>query len=149
MNKQLFIIPLLLLSSCRTAADPTASSLKMSATPAKTEVLLQKIVGRLPEDKGKAQIFDCQVLSSDLANAIKVKAWIDDVEKVGLNEAYLFRAADPSVEIFGFKGDKKILIFEYASTRKYPKPNDSSGLKNIAAEGLMKIVDEKCPTPSK
>ncbi len=124
------------------------SSPMPDAKRSKAEVLLQKIVGRLPEDKAAGKIFDCQVTSSDLADPGQVKALLLELEKVELTEAYLFRAADPSIELFGFIGEKKFLIFEYASSRKYPKPNDQQGLINTAAEQLIKIADGKCPTPT-
>lgn len=149
MIKSFVILPLILLGACRSTRGASVGKnqdlVKTPAAPA--QVLLQKIVGRLPEDSQKSQIFDCKVSSDQVDDLNKVQTWINEVTSAPLVEAYLFRAADPSIEIFAFQGDKRIQIFEYASMRKYPKPNDAANLKNAAAEELFKIINEKCPSP--
>ncbi|MCX6129273.1 MAG: hypothetical protein NTX25_09460 [Proteobacteria bacterium] len=147
--KHLILLPFILLAACRsTKGASEAGPIKpLSSSETKPQILLQKIVGRLPVDAGKAQIFDCNVLSSDVPELAKVQAWIKDLERAPMQEAYLFRAADPSIEVYAFLDGKKILVFEYASVRKYPKPDDASQTKNLAADELIKLANEKCPSP--
>ncbi len=145
-SRHLFLI-CLLLSACRTTVESKDLAAVPKSASAQSDVVLQKIVGRLSENSNTTQIYECEILAKDLTDADHVKGLIEKLENTELVRAYLFVAINPSIEIYAFKGDKQILIYEGASARLYPTPNDKSGTVNIEADELIKIAHEKCPTP--
>jgi hypothetical protein len=146
MSKSLLFLSLLLFFACRTSAGNKAKSQVSSVDSASSELVLQKIVGGIPEDSTKENVFDCKLMASDIDNLASVRKLIAEVPKDNIMTAMHFRAADPSIEIYAYQGQVKILIKKDESTLQYPASPDKQGM-HVAALALEKIMDEKCPSP--
>jgi|GEM_PF-4862028 len=146
MNKSLLVLPLLLIFSCRTPAGTKAKSQASSEGSASSELLLQKIVGAIPADPTKENIYICKVMASDIDDLVSVRKLIAEVPRDNITTAMHIRAADPSIEIYAYQGQDKILIKKDESTLQYPASPDKMGM-HVAAAALEKIAHEKCPSP--
>jgi hypothetical protein len=147
MKIHLLLIPMLLLSACRTTAG-TNKEKPAAAKPyaAEAEILLRKRLDEL--SKSQAQVYDCTVTAKDVDNLADVKKWISEIPR-GENawvKAVHFRATDPSVEYFAMEGNKPILLYEDHSALRFL--GDEKG-KHPAVAALMAVADKHCPGYSK
>lgn len=145
MKIHLLLIPMLLLSACRTTAGTKEKSAAAKPYAAEAEKLLQKIVGGIIP---KAQIFDCTVMSTDVANLDEVKKLIAEAlrDKDSITKAVHFRATDPSIEYYAYSGTDKILLSRDESEYHFLAKNNAL---HPAAKSLMDIADKHCPNPKK
>ncbi len=137
MKTQLLLIPMLLLSACRTTAGTKEKPADSKPAEAAAEKLLQKIVGGI---NPKGQIYDCSLMSSDVSDAGEIRKLIAQVPRGEItNIAYYFRAHEPSLEIYAFEKGEKITLEINHQTRAVRD--------DAASKELIKRIDEKCPTP--
>jgi hypothetical protein len=145
MKIRLLLIPMLLLSACRTTAGTKEKPAAAKPYAAESEKLLQRIVGGIIP---KAQIFDCTVMSTDLDNLDEVKKLIAEAlrDQASINTAYHFRATDPSQEYYAYAGATKFLLSRDESNWQYIAKNNTL---HPAARSLMDIANKHCPYPAK
>lgn len=147
MKIHLLLIPMLLLSACRTTAG-TNKDKPAAAKPyaAEAEILLRKRIDALT--KSQAQVYDCTVTSKDLKNLGEVKKWIAEVprDNDSIVTAMHFRATDPSIEYYAYEGSTEILLYVDHSTLRFPGNKDG---KHPAVDNLMKELDKICTGPTK
>ncbi len=138
MKIHLLIIPMLLISACRTTAGTKEKNAVSKPYAAQDEKLLQKIVGG---KNPKPQIFDCSLMSSDVSDAEEIRKLIAQVPRGDItNISYYFRARDPSLEIYAFeKGEKITLVMDYESR---------AARGDAASTALIDRIDAKCPVPT-
>lgn len=139
MKIHLLLIPMLLLSACRTTAG-TNKEKPAAAKPyaAQSEKLIQKIVGGINPKEG--QVYDCSLMSSDVSDADEIRKLIAKVPRGEIkNVAYHFRAQEPSLEVYAFENNQPITLVKDHSTRE-ARDDDAS-------KELIKRIDAKCPGP--
>lgn len=137
MKIHLLLIPMLLLSACRTTAGPKEKPAAAKPYAAQSEKLLQKIVGGI---NPKEQVYDCSLTTSDVANADEIRKLIAQVPRGKItNVAYHFRAQEPSLEIYAFENNQPITLVKDHSTREV-RDDDAS-------TALIEKINAKCPTP--
>ncbi len=115
--------------------------------PDSSQRILRKVVGALSKEDPKAQHYECEVMSQNIENLEQVQQWITEVEKAPIVEAFYFRAAIPSMQIYAYKDGREILLLESYSSARYRRPNKEGDIKNDIAEELLKIAHQKCPYP--
>jgi len=138
MKIHLLLIPMLLLSACRTTAG-TNKDKPAAVKPyaAESEKLLQKIVGGI---NPKGQVYDCAIMSADVSDADEIRKLIAQVPRGEItNVAYYFRAHEPSLEIYAFEKGEKITLEKDHETR--------ATRDDAASTALIKRINQKCPTP--
>lgn len=137
MKIHLLLIPMLLLSACRTTAGPKEKPGAAKPFVAQSEKLLQKIVGGI---NPKEQVYDCSLTSTDVSNPDEIRRLIAKVPRGEIkNIAYHFRAQEPSLEIYAFENNEKITLIKDHSTREV-RDDDAS-------TSLIEKINVKCPTP--
>jgi hypothetical protein len=147
MKIHLLLIPMLLLSACRTTAGPKEKPGAAKPFVAQEDILLRKRIDALT--KSQSQVYDCTVTSAEAKNLDQIKKWIAEVPRddKSMVTAMHFRATDPSIEYYGYEGTTEVLLYVDHSTLKFP--GNADGKKHLAVENLMKELDKICPGPTK
>lgn len=140
MKTQQLLIPMLLLSACRTTAGTKDKPNAAKPYAAQSEALLEKAIGRLDLDGKKDQIYVCVLTSNDVVNAEETKKLIAQVPRGDIkNIAYHFRAQEPSLEIYAIeKGNKIPLKIDHQTLAERD---------DAASKTLIEEINKKCPGP--
>jgi|GEM_PF-6929983 hypothetical protein len=125
-------------SPCGALPDPKAS---------REGLAFRKVVGGLEKGSTQAQVYDCRIKLSELAEPESFQKMVDLIAQAPLVTAYLFRATVPSIQICVYRNGEELLLFESASTAMYRGPLDPNALENGTAAELTKIVNQKCAYP--
>lgn len=146
MKIHLLLIPMLLLSACRTTAGTKEKPAAAKPAAIQAELLLRKRIDALT--KSQSQVYDCTVTSKDLKNLDEVKKWIAEVprDNESIVTAMHFRATDPSIEYYAYEGSTEILLYVDHSTLRFPGNKDG---KHPAVDKLMKELDKICTGSTK
>jgi len=149
MKTPFLLISMLLLSACsgcRTTGETKEKPNMSNSYAAKTEMLLQKIVGGFDgEERKDDQYFECKVMS-DITETAEVKNWIADLPRTTITGMHIM-ARSPSIQIYAYEGEQQIVILKDWS--QIVQPDAQKPEERNAITELSKIVEKYCPTPSK
>jgi hypothetical protein len=115
---------------------------------AKSEKLLEKIIGGFKEEERKAdQYFECKVMS-DIPEAAQVKKWIADLPRVTI-PGYHIMATSPSIQLYAYTHESSEPITLETDWSMMQTAKADSEAEIVAVRELKVIIEKYCPTPSK